>query len=327
MMDRKKDGFVLVVVLWILATLLIITFGMVERVMLDHRAAMYALNQTEAMIMARGACARATVDIRNKAFEDAIKMAEIRNNPNANPNWQPTEHLGQAWAQPQQLHEDETLFEHLPDMENDYVGYSIIDAERFININGANEKMLDAVPNLDRGTLRKINVRRTKEIHKGEGVSHFQAIEELRYMDGIDEEDWFGNDKDPGLRDLFTIYGTSGTAINVNTASKDVLLSIPDLSSDVINGIIEHRSGADGELGTPDDQPFFGHVDLRDALKLQDESYNIISQYCIYRSYHFIIKGVATLQGGKVRAECTSVVSVEGFFAREIAYKEEIFGT
>src|SRR5688572_16293375 len=86
-MKPRQQGFVLVIVLWVLAILSVITIGLGHRSLLDRRAAWYALDHTQAMMAAQGAVQRGIIELRFKAL--------------ANSN-QPEEsiitHHGQSWA-------------------------------------------------------------------------------------------------------------------------------------------------------------------------------------------------------------------------------------
>lgn len=81
----------------------------------------------------------------------------------------------------------------------------------------------------------------------------------------------------PGLTDLFTVYGDG--RVNINTASLAILRSLfrvvlPSGEADSFaRKIAEHRSGPDGELGTDDDRPYLENTDLESAL---DEHYGAL---------------------------------------------------
>src|SRR5690606_17628980 len=52
---QSERGFVLVIVLWVLAILTVISVGFGRRSVLDRRAAAFTLDKTQAMMLARGA--------------------------------------------------------------------------------------------------------------------------------------------------------------------------------------------------------------------------------------------------------------------------------
>ncbi len=311
MPPRRDSGFVLVVVMWVLAILTIITMGLVDRVMLDHRMAYYALDQDRAMMMARGAVQRGIVEVRNKAFKDWLQQDEING----------TTHLGQPWARPKNML-DGDIFSN-EGMGRDICRYQIEDAERFININACAKDLLENIDALSSGAQRAIWSRRTEPTHEMEGISYFQAIEEVRYLRDVKDDDWYGDDKKTGLKDLLTVYGGR---INFNTAGREVLRCVPDLSANAVDALLGFRAGADGELGTADDQGFRDYGDVSDTIGLQGDDLQALKKFCAYRSTYYIVTGVATLQGGKVRARCSAVVHVQGNQAEEVAWKEEPLG-
>lgn len=308
-----RRGFVLIVVLWAVAIVTVIAIGFGRRAILDTRAATYSLDYAQAMMLARGAVERGIVEVRNKVFMDAIEK-----NPPAGT------HLGQPWAKFTNLLQDDLYFSTKDRGEKDIVAFQIEDAERYVNINLAPEELLRNMKAISPSTMRKIIARRTKEINPGEGVTSFQAVEELRYFDGVDEEDWFGKDNEPGLVDLLSVAGNG--RINVNTASAAVLRSVPGFPADLANRITAYCRGEDGKVGTDDDRGFKSQDDLQAKLGVSGESLTAIGQYCTFESSYFIITGVATRQGGKVRASCTATVLVEGGNAIVIAWKEDVLG-
>lgn len=54
-----------------------------------------------------------------------------------------------------------------------------------------------------------------------------------------------------GIAPLFTVWGDG--KVNVNTASREVLLTLPNLEDFDVEDIMEGRAGSDGEMGTKDD--------------------------------------------------------------------------
>lgn len=309
----RNRGFVLIVVMWVLAILTVVAMGLVNRVMLDHRMAYYAAEHARAMMMARGAVQRGIVEVRNKAFNDLLE-------PERMPAYT---HLGQPWARPGDLLAEGRYFE-AEDLEGETVMYTIQDAERYINVNACPREMLEEIPGLSRNAVKKIWSRRTEPEREDEGIAFIHAIEELRYMRGVEEEDWMGTRDRPGLRDLATVYGYG--KINFNTASREVLSCVPRLSDTAIEAILQYRSGPDGVLGSEDDTGFRNYMEVEEYLRLGAEDMEALRTLCTYNSTFFIITGVATRQGGKVRAQCTAVVEVSGNAAEEIAWKEEPIG-
>ena len=84
------------------------------------------------------------------------------------------------------------------------------------------------------------------------------TVDELLLIKGFTPEIVFGGpgelEDDPpllGIAQWLTTWGDG--RVNVNTASAEVLLSLPDVDDWMIDAIMEGRAGLDGEFGTEDD--------------------------------------------------------------------------
>jgi general secretion pathway protein K len=72
----------------------------------------------------------------------------------------------------------------------------------------------------------------------------FESIEELLLVKGVTPELVYGKGDKPGLQDFITVYSGNGK-INVNAASKEVLMSIPGMTPELAGSIIEFRKTAE----------------------------------------------------------------------------------
>jgi type II secretory pathway component PulK len=319
-MRRSSHGFVLVCVLWVLAVLTIITIGFGRRAMLDMRAAAYNMNHAQAMMVARGAVQRGVVEVRNMAFHDAITPPEQRQGV----------YLGQEWAQPKNLMEEEYFIlgaNAEEEFEDDIIEYRIIDLERYININATPKDMLENIEPLSRSAKRHIWKRRTEGEHEDEPVALFHAAEELRYLRGVRDKDWFGEKGKPALRDMIHVKGAN--KININTASLEVLLCVPEVDEEIMKTIIGYRAGGDGEIGTSDDHGFRSIEDIPIVLEMEidRETMGQLHTYCMTASRYFKITGTVTRQRQLVRAVCSAVVLVNGTNAALVEWREETIGS
>ena len=227
---RGQQGFVLIATLWVLAIATIVALSFGRRAFLDVRAARYDLEQTQARMAARGAVQRGVIEIRNKFYKDLLRKEKDDKRVGT--------HLGQPWARTRNLLGPE-MYDWGPDFDRDIVVYKIEDADRYINVNIAKEEIIENIPNLSRSVKRRLKARREEEVHEGDGVARFQAIEELRYVRGMDDEEWFGEDDEVGVRELLSVYG--GPRINLNTADRAVLEAIPELGEAAIEEIFAYR--------------------------------------------------------------------------------------
>jgi general secretion pathway protein K len=71
----------------------------------------------------------------------------------------------------------------------------------------------------------------------------FSSPEELLLVKGMTEEILFGNGKTKGLMPFITVY-SKHTGINLATASREVLLSIPGMTEGVVESILAYRDTA-----------------------------------------------------------------------------------
>lgn len=311
---RRQRGFVLVCVLWVLAILTVLTIGFAHRAVLDRRAAAYSLDRCQARLMAHAAVQRGIHELRNKVVKENIREQDMART-----------HLGQSWARPQNLLEEADLLDLGEGFEEEEVVYQIEDQERYIDINGAPREVLEEVEPLSKSALRRIWKRRTEGVHENEGKNPISALEELRFMRGVDEEDWYGERGEPGLKDLLSVVG--GKRVNVNTASRAVLECIPDLDDSDIEVILDWRAGGDAELGTRDDRGFKNMEHLAGATGIDGDSLVALQQYCKTDSRYFKITGIATRRGGKVRITSSAIVSVRKNVAGMRTWQEVSLGS
>ncbi|MCX5702231.1 MAG: type II secretion system protein GspK [Candidatus Omnitrophica bacterium] len=141
--------------------------------------------------------------------------------------------------------------------------------------------------------------------------ANFESLDELLLVKGIT----------PGIfekiKDYITIYGTG--RVNVNTASKFVLLSV-GFTEDIVDKIITVRSGDDGILGNADDIFFDSSssvaVKLNQFYALNEATLgeiNAISDlYLNSTSSCFMARSTATLRNKKSSQTIISVFDKDG---------------
>lgn len=303
-MKRRQDGYVLVTVLWVVALLTVVTMSYHHRARLEVQSARYSLDSAQCRMAARGAVQRGILTLRNKQVTDFLA------NPAAGWEGPPCTHLGQGWARRLDLYTNDALLDPGENFENDVASVMIVDLERYININTAPDDLLEDLPGLTFPVIRRINARRDGTDDTGkrneEGPVRFHDPAELRYFRGIDNEDWFGDDDEPGLRDLLTTFGDG--RININTVSFDVLRRIPDVGDSAAESVLAYRNGGDGTPGTADDRGFTAWDTFADVTQIGGDALVALKQRCKFDSDYFRITGTATRRGGRIRASCSAVV-------------------
>lgn len=90
-----------------------------------------------------------------------------------------------------------------------------------------------------------------------------------------------------GLVDLFVPFHAGGVAVNVNTASADVLAALPGMDLSLAQAIVTTRAGSDGVDGTDDDTPFVTPGELASVPGIDPAVLNVARQYLTTRSFLF----------------------------------------
>ncbi len=132
------------------------------------------------------------------------------------------------------------------------------------------------------------------------GVRDDKEIYSADYSD-MQRVDRFGNPIAPKeyaahLVDVFTAISTG--RININTADRIVLQSIPGVDEAIADQIIKIRSGPDGTDGTDDDTPFANVGELASA-GLPQTAAPSMQRYCTVRSSTFQVEIDAQIGSSK----------------------------
>lgn len=132
----------------------------------------------------------------------------------------------------------------------------------------------------------------TPEMYWGSGRTGLPVGEEQLRRTGRPETAFTsgnpeGESSTVGLVDLFTTISGAGIAVNVNTASADVLAVIPGMDLGLARAIVDTRSGSDHVDGTEDDTPFFNVGELINVPGMDPNVVNAVRQYFTTRSFLF----------------------------------------
>jgi len=314
---KAQRGFVLVVVLWVLAILTVVTIGFGHRSFLERRAAAYSLDQAQALAAARGTAHRGVLELQNKWILDRLRQPPMGQGQAA-----PSTHRGQAWAQPVNLYDAEGPLAMGQEFGEDTAWFRITDFESRINVNTADEELLRQVPGMNDAVLSTLLFRRAPG--NGAPPAPLQSIEELRAIEGVSEELWFGSSEQPGFRDTLTTHGQG--RININTAPRAVLACVPGLGGGGVEAILAWRAGPDGELDTADDQGFHSFDDLREKTGIQGNPLQALQRFGTFNSQVFQVEGIATRRAGTVRTAVTAVVQVNMSNATYLEWREKSLG-
>jgi len=119
---------------------------------------------------------------------------------------------------------------------------------------------------VDPDNLVSLNGAETDENYKPANRP-LNRVDELRKVKG-----WGDFTSTPGWDDYFTVEQGTGQ-IDIVWASRDVLLALPGMTSEIVDRFLKVRRGDDGIDGTADDPPFKSLEDVRIALGLNHEQF------------------------------------------------------
>jgi DNA uptake protein ComE-like DNA-binding protein len=323
-MIGARNGFVLVAVIWVLAILTVLTLGFAQRVLLDQRAGALIVDRSRTQYLARGSVEYAVAEIQNRVavqayIEQARGLLAARQRGAPTPQPITFEEPFNLYAESANLLAAGEIFAAQEAAQGDQVSFSLEDAEARINLNSAPEELLDNIEGISFRTVNAI-VRRRGASFSTDEPRPFLSVAEARDLDGISEDDWEGDGDSPGLRDLFTVFGSG--RININTASEQVLRAIPEIDEAAVAAILGYRAGQDGRLETKDDRRFRSLEQLAAATGLNPDELTPITKYCAFESHYYIVKATASQRQRRVRASVAAVVHVEENKARVLAWAE-----
>lgn len=109
-----------------------------------------------------------------------------------------------------------------------------------------------------------------------------------------------------GLYDLFTTIGGAGLAVNINTASPEVLQLVPGMDPSLARGILSLRAGSDGVDGTEDDTPFMNPGELINVPGMDPAIVTSIRPFVATQS--FIFEATVEARVGRHRRYYTALL-------------------
>jgi general secretion pathway protein K len=98
-----------------------------------------------------------------------------------------------------------------------------------------------------------------------------------------------------GIVDLFTTISAAGMAVNVNTASSEVLQLLPGMDATLAQSIIDTRAGPDHQDATEDDIPYLQRGEIINAPGMTPELMQAMSPFLVTQSSIFLIRVEASL--------------------------------
>lgn len=160
---------------------------------------------------------------------------------------------------------------------SDYL--TLEDEESRLNLNLAPARLLAALPGLNAAVAEAIvQARQTRR---------FATPDEVLQVAGVTPALYGGKgETDPGLRAFVTVWGSG--KINVNTAPRPVLATLPGLSPRLIEGLISRRGQAPG----PSSGPFQSSASVLAFLRLPAAAAEELGRLITVRSTAFRVLAV-----------------------------------
>jgi type II secretory pathway component PulK len=308
---------ILIICLWLLAAMSLLALGLAYRVRLEGKMVSYRIHREEMIELARGAVA--LVSARIEASDKAI--ATYRD----------------GWAAPVRLSGEDLGGLGDEKLKRFKVEALVYDELGKMNINSAVREQMRSLGLDDPMASAIIDWRSEGDTASPMGAKSsyyqglkppykckskpFDSIYELLVVRDVTPAVFFGADGDvvrlpdgsadwrpaaQGLRDLFTIYGSG--KVNLNTAPKEVLLTVAGVTPQIADEIIHRRAGADGLERTGDDAPFKTFDDLLAVGGVTQFVQRQIQLNCVLASDTFDVRVEATDQSSSARTHVDAVL-------------------
>lgn len=115
---------------------------------------------------------------------------------------------------------------------------------------------------------------------------------------------------EPGLLDVFTVYGNG--RLNINTAPPALLAALPGLDEAAVAAILTWRAGPDGQPATDDDGIAASAEDLSNVEGLTELQAGVLAESCCFESQHFRVFSRARVDPGFACCLMAAIQSSDG---------------
>jgi len=214
-----KKGSILIFTLWVLIILAIFSVMLSRRASTDIRLAKYESNNIKATYLARAGVMK--------------MLAELTKDENLS-----YDSLNEDWNRGKDNPKELILMK-------DTVFFGASDESSRLNLNSPNLQIEQLVRlGMDEDISQKVLEYKDKKGEEG-----FEYMEELFLVEGMTRHFYLT------IKDSVTIYRGTEVQVNINTAKGEVLEAIIG-DYNIVQEILDYRSGGDGEEGTEDDGIF-----------------------------------------------------------------------
>ena len=243
--SRNDTGYVLVIVLGLLATLGMMALSLGAATRGDLAQTRRFQDETAAELLAK-----AGIDWTIHYFNTVARQGTL---------WQA------PWKTQVALFQGRPLGTGVFDVQymdpGGMLHYGLQDEEARVNLNTAPVELLAALPGMST-TLAEVLVKQRQQ-------APWEAPEELLHQGLVAAPVWYGSAEQAGLHASLTVWGSG--KININTASPVIMAAVPGMTPALLEAIVRYRQGDDQQLGTSDDRYFRTMADLATLLGVEHD--------------------------------------------------------
>jgi len=329
--DRLRSGSVLVLVLILLSSMTVLSVGLAYRTRIELRLAYNNAQRTQAYYLALGGIERTKVLLSRMEPSPLSTAAACQFSADAD-----AEKLFEKLDAIEQI-QGKTLMYDLRD-ELGHLNINRSDPVCLAKIKCVDEAMLasiydwiDSDDNMNPGGAETDFYERLEPPHIAKN-SECIALKELLYLKNMTPEVYLGEDLnrnlllddneadgwlrmpsdnrnntlDLGLVDTFTVFGDG--RININTASRGILGTLPEVDEAAVESVYTWRAGPDRTMGTEDDVCITGAQDIATVEGLTELQVAILGEYCCFDSTYFRVFACA---GANENIKCSLMAALK----------------
>jgi general secretion pathway protein K len=333
--DRTRNGSVLLVTLWVLLILAILLSSFAFDMHVEAAVTAHARKRLRARVAAEAGAAYASLMLvrsfqANNAEEtdegrEAMRLQALRLKNSLSVTI-PDLPVGDAKVRVELI--PESGRRNVNRMTED--DWELVLAQGQVPLELRTELIDNILDWIDEGDLRRLNGAESDDpFYSDQGYKTKNApidtLEELLWIKGFDRRFLYGGagtqeDEDltyPGIARLLTTWGDDNR-VNINSVSREVLLTLPGVSEEAVEDILILRNGPDGIEGTEDD----GFRDTADALAqigILDPAF----QERVGTEGRRFVRMVSIADAEGVRAGIWAILAVESDKALPVYWREE----
>ncbi len=248
---RAERGVILIALLWILTAIAVIALSFSRESFVEVAAARNARDLADSYFIARAGISATVYKLMEKRYVPRVRQLQLDAPPEPVDLGRISEPFGDGAFDVEIQDESGKLnliyageeqlrllmaAAGIDKRDGDIIVDSILDwrdADKLHRVNGAEDDYYESLPNPYKARNGRI-----------------ETVEELLLVRGVTRDYFYGYpEKAPdgtpvyryGLWRFFTVYGPPGQRVNVNFAPYEVLMSIPGMSPQVAQGIVERR--------------------------------------------------------------------------------------